>query len=230
VKKIEGFDAALMNLLHQARAKFDTKRATATNPYLKERYELARNLTVLAASKIEDLPDLLEAYLAKGEQQKLADDAEASTKALVKQAGELIDRLKKEKDPEARRLLDMEQKALSYQLQCKKAWVGALISNEEFNSLPQAIQSLAAPLRLAVKPDRAQLKKEAAASAFEVGVGSIPVLGAVLAAAMALERLTDLEEKQGKTVDDHLNYVDAYIVALTSWCKAADEVIERLRR
>lgn len=228
--KKEGFDAALVNLLHEARAKFDTKRAKATNPHLKERYELARNLTVLAASKTEDLPNLLATYLEKGEQQKLADNAEASTKALVKQAEALIIRLKEEKRPEARRLLEMGRDALLYQLQCKKDWVSALISNETFNSLPQTVQSLSAPLRLAVKPDRTQLKKEAAASAFEVAVGSIPIVGDVLAAAMALERLTDLEEKQDRTVDDHLNYLDAYIVALTAWCKAADEVIERLRR
>ena len=229
MKKKESFDPALTNLLSEMRARFGAKRAAATNPYLKERYELAVDLTVLAASKLEDLPDLLETYLAKSVHQKLADDAEAGSRALVDKVQGLIDRLKKEKQPEARRLLDGELQSVLLKLRGKQAMVTALILNEG-RPLPEEVQSLAAPLRLAVKPDHGLLKKEAGASSAELLVHLIPGAGGLLAATMALGRLADFEEKQDRTVDDHLNYLDAYTLALTRWCEATDELSERLRR
>lgn len=211
---------------------FKDKAAEARNPDLKKKYERARDLTALASDKIQALANAAEIHLDDEQVIRDAQDATlAISKDMLDEGRQYVRELKREKDPAKRRQLAEQAQTFALKLRGKDAIMTSyLIAFQQQHSLSELVEPLQVTLTVALKRDHKELLKEATFSSAEFGVHFVPVVGAFIAAGMALNRLSALEAKKAESVDAYLNYVDAYCHALMVWCEAADEVINRLKR
>lgn len=225
-----GFDADTVAQLSKRRAEFDSRLALVSNPELKKKYQLARSLTVLAASKFEALVDAGELYRQeRATDSQALEEALAAARPLIKEADELITRLQSAKDPQTRERLEVEAREFALKTDGKHALMVAWGLSQPA-SLAQLLEPLGLALRVVLHPNMKELAQEMGVGSAELALHLMPVLGLLLSAGLTLNRWAALDESRTKSVDDYLNYLDAYAIAMSKWCQAADALVERLRR